>query len=113
MNAGFIGPKGMRVYRFLGFFWLLMGINLLVLPQLYPELGDHPVMERNVPLAGFCFALSVYNMIRWRLIRAREISREELLEQELRHRDNRKPVDPTFDFSDPNRKDGDETKPSA
>jgi hypothetical protein len=100
----------MRVYRFLGFFWLLMAINLLVLPQLYPDLREHPVMENNVPLAGFCFALAGYNMIRWRLIRAREIEREKQLEHELRRHDDAKQIDPTFDFSNPNRKDGDEKK---
>jgi hypothetical protein len=102
-----------RVYRFLAFFWLLMGINLLVLPQLYPELIENfPIMERNVPLAGFCFALAGYNMIRWRLIRARAIEREKELEHELRRRDSGKPIDPTFDFSDRSRKDGDEKRPS-
>jgi hypothetical protein len=49
-------------------------------------------------------------MIRWRLIRAREIEREKQGEHDLRRRDARKPIDPTFDFSDPNRKDGDEKK---
>jgi hypothetical protein len=100
----------MRVYRFLFFFWLLMGVNLLVLPRLYPVLGEHPIMENNVPLAGFCFALAVYNMVRWRLIRAREIEREKELEHELRRRDTGKPIDPTFDFSDPKPREGDEKK---
>jgi hypothetical protein len=113
MNGGFIDPKGMRVYRFLGFFWLLMGINLLVLPHLYPDLREHPIMANNVPLAGFCFALAVYNTIRWRLIRSREIERERELEHELRRRDAGKPIDPTFDFSDPNWKDSDEKNPNA
>ncbi len=99
----------MHVYRFLFLFWLLMAINLLVLPKLYPELEEQfPILANNVALAGFCFLLAGYNMIRWRLIRAREIEREKELEHELRRRDARKPIDPTFDFSDRNRKDSDE-----
>ncbi len=102
------------MYRFLAFFWLIMGINLLVLPNVYPELSEQfPLMANNVPLAGFCFALAGYNMIRWRLIRAGEIEREKQLEHELRRRDAAKPIDPTFDFSDPNGNDGDEKKPTA
>jgi hypothetical protein len=89
------------VYRFLGFFWLLMGINLLVLPYVYPWIGDHPIMANHVPLAGFCFALTAYNLVRWRLIRAREIERERQVEHEMRRRERNRPIDPTFDFSDP------------
>lgn len=93
------------MYRFLGFFWLLMSIGLLVLPNIYPELAEHPmtanVVANNVPVAAFCFALSGYNMIRWRLIRANEIAREKEMEHEFRRRSANRPIDPTFDFSDP------------
>ena len=104
--------KGGRVYRFLSFFWLVMGINLLVLPNLYPELGRYPIMANHVPLAGFCLALAVYNMIRWRLIRARDVEREKLLEHKLARRERHRPIDPAFDFSDPPAPfSGDEKKP--
>lgn len=88
------------MYQFLGFFWIIMGVLLLVLPHIYPDLADYPVIQNRVPMAGFCFALSIYNMIRWRLMRAREISRRELLDQETRRRDQDRPIDPTFDFSE-------------
>jgi hypothetical protein len=91
-----------------------MGINLLVLPHVYPELGEHPIMANHVPLAGFCFALAAYNMIRWRLIRAREIEHDKLRDHEMRRRDAGRPIDPTFDFSDdPKPPAGDEKKPKS
>ncbi len=100
------------MYRFLAFFWLVMGINLLVLPQAYPQLLEaFPLLERNTPLAGFCFALSVYNMIRWRLIRARELEREREREEAIQRRHMGRPTDPTFDFSDT--QPGDEKKPDG
>lgn len=88
------------MYRFLAFFWLFLGLALLILPAISPDLNERLLQGNNMPLAGFGFALSIYNMIRWRLIRARQIEAERERQELQRRRDARRPVDPAFDFSD-------------
>jgi hypothetical protein len=92
--------KGFTVYRFLSFFWLILGSGLLFLPWLYPDLSSIPRMENHVALGALCFALSIYNMVRWRMGAARERARQEEMEEALRRRRSERPVDPTFDFTD-------------
>ncbi|HZZ79341.1 MAG TPA: hypothetical protein VFE62_12535 [Gemmataceae bacterium] len=88
------------VYRFLAFFWLFIGLALLILPEIYPDLKERELMANHVAMAGFCFALSMYNMIRWRLIRARQLEMEREREESQRRNDTGRPIDPNFDFSD-------------
>jgi hypothetical protein len=88
------------VYRILGFFWLFLGLALLFLPAVNPDLNERLLHGNNLPLAGFSFALSIYNMIRWRLIRARQIEAEREREELQRRREAKRTIDPTFDFSD-------------
>jgi hypothetical protein len=99
------------VYRFLAFFWLLMGMGLLVVPKVYPDLAEDGIFANHVPMAGFCFALSIYNMIRWRLIRAREIAHERDLADAQRRRERNRSIDPAFDFSDAKPSDKDKPAP--
>jgi hypothetical protein len=95
------------VYRVLAFVWLFLGIGLLFGPEVYAPARDWAIMEHRYPLGGFAFMLSAYNMIRWRLIRARQLEAEREREDRQRRRDTVRKVDPTFDFSDAPPKDDD------
>ena len=102
MNHILRARKGFAVYRFLSFFWMVLGSGLLLLPWLYPSLLDQPHMQNHVGLGAFCFALSIYNMVRWRMAAVRQRAREDEEEAEAaRKRRAARVLDPTFDFSEP------------
>ena len=80
----------------------MVGSGLLLLPWLSPSLLEQPFMQNHVGLGAFCFALSMYNMIRWRMATARQRAREQEEEADAeRKRRATRVIDPTFDFSNP------------
>jgi hypothetical protein len=80
----------------LAFFWLLLGIYLYLNEESFRR---GPVA---IPLHYFVFALVLYNLWRWSVVRSQRNSRraeqERQRQQSERRRERDRPRDPTFDF---------------
>jgi hypothetical protein len=103
MNHNSSSCKGIGVYLFLAFFWLVLG----VLAQIFwADLERHAIVRIDRSIGGFVFfVLFSYNIIRWRLARVRKDAIYEPNETPSRRRRADQPIDPTFDISDSNPQD--------
>ncbi len=98
------------MHLFLAFFWIAVAVVF----QIYWEtLQRHAFIPVSRNFVSFVFfVLFSYNFIRWRMARTRRQAREDAEEPPPRPQlADRKP-DPTFDFSKPDSKDGDDKKPN-
>lgn len=112
MNRSFITPaQRIRVYLFLALFWFTVGVLVQVF---WRDLEGHAFLPVDRNVAGFAFfVLFSYNFIRWRMGRLRERAIREANEMPPRPRRRDEPIDPTFDFSDPNAQDKPRKDPPA
>jgi hypothetical protein len=98
MNRNSSTCKGVGVYLFLAFFWLVGG----VLAQIFwADLERHAIVRIDRSIGGLVFfVLFSYNIIRWRMARVRQEAIDEHNETPPRRRHADQPIDSTFDFSD-------------
>jgi hypothetical protein len=113
MNGSFITPsrKGIPVYLVLALFWLGVGVLVQIF---WRDLEGHSFLPVDRRLAGFgFFVLFSYNFLRWRMARVREQAIREFHEMPARPRRREEPIDPAFDFSEPNAEDKQKKDPPA
>jgi hypothetical protein len=92
-------------------FWLAVGATLFIIKWIYPQAPDFRVAFLGVSLAWVAVMLAVYNLLRWSALYY--VFRRRSMEpaapaRRLRHKDPSRSgsePDPTFDFSDPQRKE--------
>ncbi len=98
MNRNSSTCKGIGVYLFLAFFWLVVG----VLAQIFwADLERHAIVRIDRSIGGFVFfVLFSYNILRWRMARVRQKALDEHHETPPRRRRADQPIDSTLDFSD-------------
>src|SRR6516162_2678986 len=111
MNHTSSSGKGIVVYLFLAFFWLVVG----VLAQIFwADLERHAFVRVDRGIGGFIFfVLFSYNFIRWRMARVRQQAPHLANEPPPRPRRRDQPIDPTFDFSDSRSEDDRKKDPPA
>jgi len=111
MNRNSSACKGIGVYLFLAFFWLVVG----VLAQIFwADLERHAIVRIDRTIGGFVFfVLFSYNILRWRMARGRQEAIDEHNDPPPRRRHADQPIDSTFDFSDSDPQDEKKKDPPA
>lgn len=109
----------MYIHMLLAFFWLSLGLALVIYHWLRPEEQFLRLRGTDISPGWLAIALAVYNLFRWWMGRTGDRERElqeQLARQRARHDSpdpHAQPPDPNFDFSrEAARPDGDDTKPS-
>ena len=95
-------------------FWLVLGVVLLVGPQLDPQM--RPWSRFGLNVGWLALALTFYNLVRWWSVRAARARRQKRAEAQRHEAHEHRPVqetDPTLDFSDGPPRPGTETRESG
>jgi hypothetical protein len=90
------------MYLFLAAFWAILAIGVWLSPEgAFGALRVDPGLRQL--MCGFAILLVGYNLVRWRLTRARRHVDRESLQAPTRPRRHtpEEPPNPDFDFSDP------------
>jgi len=88
-----------QINLFMALVWLILGVGMLVRPDLIPLQLQPFYLQMAVFAAVMCF----YNVMRWWLMRLQRRYLEQEDETWLRRRRRPKPIDPTFDLSEDER----------
>lgn len=91
------------MHLFLACFWIAIALGIFFWPHIMPQQGlVQPEPSTRMPVAFFALFLAGYNLVRWRLARARRrrAREEDMARRPVRPRVSEEPPNPDFDFSD-------------